>query len=144
MKDKKRKGFTLLEVIITLVVVSILAVMVVSFSSNLSVSASPVVSLGRSADLQTGMANVSRAYYNLEQHIKIDHASLDTFRSNLISSPGTYIAVSGVTVDTGRTKFITFDAGYSEVNDASGSAPNLKVTLQNSYGQSVSTIFTTR
>jgi prepilin-type N-terminal cleavage/methylation domain-containing protein len=140
MKDIKRMGFTLLEVIITLVVVSIVAVMVASFSTNVGISANPTASLGRSADLQTGMANVSRAYYNLAQ--PITHASLDTFRTNLINNPGTYIAVSGVAVDTGRTGFINFDAGFTEVAD--GASNNLKVTLKNDYGQSVSTIFTTR
>jgi prepilin-type N-terminal cleavage/methylation domain-containing protein len=140
MKDSKQKGFTLIEIIIALVVLSILAVMTVSFSGNLARSVSPVMTLNRSADLQRGIDNLTRAYYNLP--LPITHASLDSFQANLAAN----INVTGISVDAGRTKFITFhyDHGdYTEHNDGSQTA-HLKVTLVNSAGQSVSTIFTTR
>ena len=140
MNGGKQDGFTLIEIIIALVVFSILAVMIISFSLNIPQSASSVITLSRSADLQRGMDNVTRAYYNLP--LPVSHANLDTFRVNLAAN----INAAGVNVDAGRTKFVAFNvgAGYTEIDDASANAPNLKVTLVNSEGQSVSTIFTTR
>ena len=140
MKERKRLGFTLIEIIIALVVLSLLAVMIVSFSGNISPTASSVVTLSRSADLQRGMDNITRAYYNLP--LPITHANLDTFRANLSAN----INVAGVSVDAGRTKFVSFNAGagYTEIDDNGANAANFKVTLVNGEGQSVSTIFTTR
>ena len=145
MKDRKQNGFTLIEIIIALVMFSIMAVMITSFSLNVPGSVSPVINLRRSTDLQRGMDNITRAYYNLAP-LPITHASLDTFRTAIIGDP-TYINVTGVTVDNGRTKFVTFPGAgnvRTESDDASANAPNLKVTLVNSGGQRVSTIFTTR
>ena len=65
MNEGKQAGFTLIEIIIALVVFSILAVMIISFSLNIPQSASSVITLSRSVDLQRGMDNVTRAYYNL-------------------------------------------------------------------------------
>jgi len=138
MKDRKQNGFTLIEIIIALVCISILAVMMVLFGGNITQSVSPVITLSRSADLQRGMDNITRAYYNLAP--PITHGDLETFRTNLSN----YIDAAGVTVDDDRTKFIQFDSSNDEVEDASAGAPNLKVTLVNSEGQSVSTIFTTK
>ena len=140
MKCRKQKGFTLIEIIIALVVFSVLALMIISFSINIPQSASSVITLGRSADLQRGMDNITRAYYNLA--LPITHGTLDTFRVNLAAN----INAAGISVDAGRTKFVTFNAGagYTEMDDTSANAPSLKVTLVNSEGQSVSTIFTTK
>jgi len=138
MKDRKQNGFTLIEIIIALVCISILAVMMVLFGGNITQSVSPVITLSRSADLQRGMDNITRAYYNLQ--LPITHADLEDFRANLDAN----INAAGVTVDDDRTKFIQFDSSNDEVEDASAGAPNLKVTLVNSEGQSVSTIFTTK
>jgi len=141
MKDRRQNGFTLIEIIIALVCISILAVMMVSFGGNITQSVSPVITLSRSADLQRGMDNVTRAYYNLAPPLPITHARLVTFRTNL----STYINAAGVTVDAGRTRFIQFTGNIEDNDeDTSADAPNLKVTLVNSEGQIVSTIFTTR
>ncbi len=146
MKSGREEGFTLIEIIIALVVFSILAAMIVSFSINIPQSASSVITLSRSADLQRGMDNITRAYYNYNSGSKIDHTDLVTFRANLATYITNEIEV-GVSVDAGRTKFVTFiynaGTGYYEENEDT-SAPNLKVTLVNGEGQSVSTIFTTR
>jgi len=138
MKDRKQNGFTLIEIIIALVCISILAVMMVLFGGNITQSVSPVITLSRSADLQRGMDNITRAYYNLQ--LPITHADLEDFRANLDAN----INAAGVTVDDDRTKFIQFDSSNDEEDDTSADAPNLKVTLVNSEGQSVSTIFTTK
>lgn len=157
MKHSKQQGFTLIEIIIALVVMSILAVMTVSFSGNILQSVSPVLTLSRSVELQRGIDNLTRAYYDTTYNPPpITRPKLETFRVNL----GTKIDVpgSGVTVDNSRTKFIRFDATNNEADDtgtngnccpngvcpASSPASCLKVTLVNSDGQSVSTIFTTR
>lgn len=142
MKDRRQNGFTLIEIIIALVCISILAVMMVSFGGNITQSVSPVITLSRSADLQRNMDNVTRAYYNLAPPLPITHASLVTFRANLSNYIDAAGVAAGVDVDAGRTKFIEF-SGNVEVDDTSANAPNLKVTLVNSEGQSVSTIFTT-
>ena len=138
MKDRKQNGFTLIEIIIALVCISILAVMMVLFGGNITQSVSPVITLSRSADLQRGMDNITRAYYNLQ--LPITHADLEDFRANLDAN----INAAGVTVDDDRTKFIQFDPSNDEEDDTSADAPNLKVTLVNSEEQSVSTIFTTK
>lgn len=138
MKDRKQNGFTLIEIIIALVCISILAVMMVLFGGNITQSVSPVITLSRSADLQRGMDNITRAYYNLQ--LPITHADLEDFRANLDAN----INAAGVTVDDDRTKFIQFDSSNDEEDDTSADAPNLKVTLVNSEEQSVSTIFTTK
>jgi prepilin-type N-terminal cleavage/methylation domain-containing protein len=141
MNDRRPCGFTLIEVIVALVCVSILAVMIVTFGGNVTRSANPVLSLSRASDLQSGIDNVTRAYHNLALPIK--HSTLDTFKSNLQNDPATYVGVTGITVDTSRTKFIKFDGSNVEYDNSSADS-FLKVTLQNSDGQSVSTIFTTR
>ena len=138
MKDRKQNGFTLIEIIIALVCISILAVMMVLFGGNITQSVSPVITLSRSTDLQRGMDNITRAYYNLQ--LPITHADLEDFRANLDAN----INAAGVTVDDDRTKFIQFDSSNDEEDDTSADAPNLKVTLVNSEEQSVSTIFTTK
>ncbi len=148
MKDRKLRGFTLIEVIIALVCISLLAVMIVSFGGDfVSRSTNPVSSLSRASDLQAGIDNVTRGYYNLA--LPITHTTLDTFKTNLQSDPGTYIGVTGVNIDTTRTKFIKFDGtscanGSNCENDNSDADSYLKVTLENADGQSVSTIFTAR
>ena len=125
MKDRRQNGFTLIEIIIALVFISILAVMMVSFGGNITQSVNPVITLSRSADLQRGMDNLTREYYNLS--LPIDHADLDDFKDDLDDC----IYVAGVTVDEGRTKFIQFNSSNDEVDDTSATAPNLKVTLVN-------------
>jgi prepilin-type N-terminal cleavage/methylation domain-containing protein len=140
MKGKDTSGFTLIEVIIAIVLFSIMTVMILLFTGvNIYQTVNPVINLIRAGDVQTGMDNVTRAYYNLPN--PVPHANLGTFQANLAN----YINIAGVTVDTSRTGFITFPAtGGNEATDGSANAPNLKVTLTNSLGQRVSTIFTTR
>jgi prepilin-type N-terminal cleavage/methylation domain-containing protein len=145
MKDRTQRGFTLIEVIIALICISLLAVMVVSFGGDfVSRSTNPVSSLSRASDLQRGIDNVTRAYYNLGSSVR--YADLNTFKDNLTADI-TIINVTGVSVDTDRTRFINFDGGNNEVidnNPDTNLAPKLKVTLINTDGQSVSTIFTAR
>ena len=138
MNGNNSRGFTLIEIIIAIVFFSIMTVMILVFTStNISPSVSPVINLIRAGDVQTGIDNVTRAYYNLTN--PVSHADLVNFRNGL--NPG----VTGVTVDASRTDFITFPAaGGNEGPDPGATAPNLKVTLTNSQGQRLSTIFTTR
>ncbi|MDA3832195.1 MAG: type II secretion system protein [Spirochaetales bacterium] len=144
MKDRRQNGFTLIEIIIALVCISILAVMMVLFGGNITRSVSPVITLQKSADLQRGMDNVTRAYYRLP--LPITHTNLEEFWENLVEDRPGYIDVTDITVDSDRTRFIRFTASNVEDDDPDldPDAPNLKVTLVNSEGQSVSTIFTTR
>ena len=138
MKGKMQKGFTLIEVIVTFVLMSILAVMTVSFSDQNIFGALPGGVFTRAANLQTGIDNVTRAYYNLTP--PVSHAVLVTFQGNIAN----YISVNGITVDSNRTLFVTFlSPDYVESADTSANAPNLKVTLVNTDGQSISTIYTT-
>jgi prepilin-type N-terminal cleavage/methylation domain-containing protein len=145
MKEKGHKGFTLIEVIIALICISLLAAMIISFGGDfVSRSTNPVALLSRASDLQRGMDNVTRAYYN--QGIPIRYANLNTFKDNL-TADATIINVTGVSVDASRTRFIIFDGGNTEIVDSSpatNTSPRLKVTLINTDGQSVSTIFTSR
>lgn len=140
MKAKGSRGFTLIEIIIAIVLFSLMTVMILVFiGANISQSVSPVSNLIGAGDVQRGMDNVTRAYYNLTN--PVTHANLVNFQANM----ATYINTTGVNVDASRTGFITFpSAGGNESPDASATAPNLKVTLTNGQGQRVSTIFTTR
>ena len=59
----RAKGFTLLEVIVTLVVAAILGTILVAFmNSNLVRSADPVVNVGRAYNLEKVMENITADY----------------------------------------------------------------------------------
>jgi hypothetical protein len=138
----------MVEVIIAIVMFSIMMVMVFSFDeANVWQSVSPVINFRRAGEVQTGMDNVTRSYYNLPN--PVTQASLLTFYNTLITpnQAAVVINATGVTVDTntGRTEFITFPAaGGNQSNNGANPTPNLKVTLTNDQGQRVSTIFTKR
>jgi prepilin-type N-terminal cleavage/methylation domain-containing protein len=140
MMRKNSRGFTLIEIIIAILLFSFMAVMVITFTlTNVWQSANPILNLIKAGDVQTGMDNVTRAYYNLPN--PVSHGNLVTFNTNLAN----YINTVGITVNAGRTGFVTFPVtGGNQANDPSATAPNLKVTLINGQGQWVSTIFTTR
>jgi prepilin-type N-terminal cleavage/methylation domain-containing protein len=124
-----KRGFTLIEIIITLVVFAILATMLVSYlGSSVTGSAQPLVILQNDMSLQGVMENI-RADMTANNSL----ASLKTAvgADSQDNSYGVYTVV--------YNDYIKFDAGYNEQPDSPGSPGNdgidvLKISIKDTSG----------
>jgi prepilin-type N-terminal cleavage/methylation domain-containing protein len=115
------KGFTLLEVIITLVVAAIASTMLVQFMrSHVVQSVRPVLMLQRDYQAVQGMENITLEYRDqLERNI----FNISNFKSNLKTyANDDALSISSVQID--------FDAEGNEISSQSGRY--LKVIVGNS------------
>ncbi|WP_075068154.1 prepilin-type N-terminal cleavage/methylation domain-containing protein [Desulfothermus okinawensis] len=117
-----RAGFTLIEIIITLIVAGILGVMIYTLISAHSKSSVQSVLLVReNGVLIDAMERVDGHYRALIENHSLD---LDSFKNDL---DGIVHGVdSSISVES---KFIDFDSNNREVPDTSGDHKFLKVTL---------------
>jgi prepilin-type N-terminal cleavage/methylation domain-containing protein len=136
-------GFTLIEIIITLVIASILAVMLYSyFGTAITHSGDPLIRLNSAMNIQSVMENITSNY----KSVYIESSS----SFNLEALKPT-IGAAGVSMNNsyGQYKvienhYITFDTNRQEQPD-SGSPPSnsyLKVTVQDSTtGEKLTVLF---
>ena len=118
----KKGGFTLLEVIASIVITAMLAAMLVTLMGNpLTRSADPVLKLKGAYDLQKVMENMAAVTNGLPS-IGIEGSS----QSNLF---GAYQVV--------RNRYILFNGG----NETSGGTNMLKVTIKNTDGDQLTRLF---
>jgi len=128
MKDAR--GFTLIEVIVSLVVASILGVMLVTFMGSTVVqSANPVILAQNGAYLNQIMENISSDYKYLMNTSK---TPLTTFIANIGAEGTTQTSYADPThsytvVDNHR---ISFPSGSPATEQPDGTGKILKVTIK--------------
>lgn len=130
---QKGAGFTLIEVIITIVIAALLATMLYSyFGTAITGSATPVTRLGAAMAGQSVMENITADYM-------ASYTSNLTGLQSKIGTEGSSINASygqGTVVDN---HFINWSAG-SDVKVASGNC--LKVTVKDGLGETLTQIYT--
>lgn len=132
-----QRGFTLLEIIVSIIVASIMGAMLVQFmGTSMIKSAKPVARLQQNLSLNDVMENITA-----------DYKKLLTDNATPISTLKGYIDSGNVVGNTPyygnytpTTKYVLFSGG-NEINDSGGTNRLLKVTLTYS-DQSISTLFT--
>ena len=122
LPEKKENGFTLIEIILTLVVVAILGAMYAQFFGTAFVQSSiPIQNIRHSFELQQVMENITTDYEN-------DPTDLTSLRNGIVSN---YVEYDPV------TQFI-------ELDDDDNSPQNiLEVTIKNESGI-ITTLFTSQ
>jgi len=122
---RKKTGFTLVEVIVSLVVAGILGAMLTTFMSNSVVqSSNPVLMTRSGAYLNTIMENIGAHYRRL---IATDASPLTTLQDNLTNNKSQY--GDNFSVTTKRFDFPTGAGTVTEPSTASASGKILKVTV---------------
>ena len=139
--QRKARGFTLVEIIVTLVVAAILGTFLVTFmSSTVTRSAEPVIRSKQLYALQGVMENVKSIYLTM-----VDDTSALTKLRQAITGGGASKDYGSHTIDT---QFITFtpSGGNYVESSCSGSGCALKVTVSSNVteGLSVTQVFTQR
>ena len=143
-KHRDQSGFTLIEIIVTLTVASILAVLLVQFmGSSVSRSLEPAVSMRASMALQGIFENMNADYKLL---LLTDATPLETFKTYVENGNDSTTASAAGTPYYGsyawNTKYISFDSGDTEATaPCTVDCKVLKVTLSND-GHSFSALFT--
>lgn len=138
------KGFTLLEVIITMTIAAILATILVSFmGSSLTGSVTPLLRVQNASTLSQVFENITADYNKLNADDVGNNTSvaLSTLNTNIdngnntASNPyyGPYTIV--------YKNYVSFDGGGNQIVDTSGSNKVLKVTLRQG-DQTITTLFT--
>lgn len=137
----RQAGFTLLEIIVALVVVSVVSVVVFQvFGSSFIRSTEPATQLQNAFDLQLAMEEMTAAYMVMaESDDTVTTAELVSLQAAIAAKAygdGAY------TVDANN--FVTFDGDNNVVADGSGSNDILRVIISRDTGESLTTLFTTR
>lgn len=140
----RNTGFTLIEIIVTLTIASVLAVVLIYFmQAGMSRSAEPLVEMQDSYGLNRIVENINADYRDLLLSSASPLMDLKTYIEN-----GNDQAVATATgtpyygLYLFQTKFITFDASQNETAAAcTMDCKLLKVTLSKG-GQSIATLFT--
>ena len=125
MKKHGHKGFTLLEVVITLVVAAILATILMQFmGTSLTRSTEPLVLLQEGLELGEIMEKMTADYKRL---LATDSAPLESFKSNIENGnvEGNIPYFGSYSIET---KYISFSGGTEE-EDTSGDNLILKVII---------------
>ena len=127
-----RKGFTLIEIIVTIVLAAIMGTIFIQFmSKSLTKSAEPLMLVQEVYSLNQIIEEITADYKDL---LKADS---DTALTTL----KTYIENGNYGQYTQQTNFIAFDVSNNEIADTSGNNRILKavITLDN---QSITALFT--
>jgi prepilin-type N-terminal cleavage/methylation domain-containing protein len=137
MKMLGKKGFTLIEVIITLVVAAILGTILVQFmGTSLTRSAEPIIMVQEGFSLSEVMEKMTAHYKFL---LATDSNPLTNFKDDIengnISENTPYFGDYSI-----QTAYITFSGG-NEAPDTSGSNRILKVIIHKG-DQSLAALFT--
>ena len=137
MKKLGQKGFTLIEIILTLVVAAILGTILVQFmGTSLTRSAEPVIMVQEGFSLSEVMEKMTAHYKYL---LATDNNPLTTFKNNIengnVEENTPYFGQYSI-----QTAYITFSGG-NEAPDTEASNKILKVII-NKGDQSLAALFT--
>ena len=124
-KKKNNRGFTLIEVIISLIVAAVLGAMLVQFmQTGVMQSVNPVFMAQSGSYLNSIMENIGADYRRL---MITSSMPLTTLASNIAGNPSQY--GSNFTAVTKRFDFPSGAGTVTEPSAASGSGKILKVTV---------------
>jgi prepilin-type N-terminal cleavage/methylation domain-containing protein len=140
----KSAGFTLLEVIITLVVAAIVGAMLVSIlDTSMTKNLAPIFHLQKSFALHQVMENIithnpdTSDLTSLRASIGAEGSTQNNYGQNNSGTNTEYVIVDN--------HFIKFDESRMEVNNIDDNDPDygnyLKVTIQNSNNETLTKIF---
>ena len=129
---KDQRGFTLLEVIVTIIVAAVMGVILVQFMGTAMLrSGEPVVRVQDVSTLRHVLDNMTSDY----KYLAATQANfLSTFKTR-VDTPNYY-----GTGYTATTRYIEFDGSGNEIQDTSAPYNLLKVTVTRG-NQSLSTVF---
>jgi len=127
---KSNKGFTLIEIIITLTMVAIVAAMVVPYlSTSLSQSGTPMWRLRDALALKQVMENITQDYHSPGMTLTALVNKIGPENTSQNNNYGSYQVI--------KNRFIEFP-GNTEVP---GGTNLLKVTISDSKGEQLTTLF---
>ena len=111
-----RRGFTLLEVIVVLVIAAVLGTIMVAYMGrSFTLSGVPVTRLDSAGQLRTVVENITADFGNPAIFPSpITHASLVTLKDRINNNPNN---LYGTTYTVLENKFIRFDASHAEQDD---------------------------
>jgi len=127
-----KRGFTLIEIIITFVLIGIMAAMFSTFFTRaFTESSTPLVRLDEDLDLAAVMENMIADYkYG-------NVASLSVFKTKVEGPEATY---GDYQIVANQTGYIKFDASGNEQDDTGGTENILKVTIQSTSAGNAQTL----
>ena len=137
-KIGRGKGFTLLEIVVTLMVASILGAFLIQFmSTNISRSSESVVRAMQGLSLVGVMEAMTADYKRLTVE---DSTPLATFRSR-VEAAGGQDPPTRYGIYTAETRLISFDGSLEQSDECTSDCHVLRVTISRE-GQTVTAIFT--
>jgi len=126
------RGFTLIEIIITFVLIGFMAAMFSTFFTRaFTESSTPLVRLNEDVDLAAVMENMIADYKNAFS------GNLSGFKTKVESNDATY---GSYQIVAGQTGYVTFDASGDEQDDTGGTENILKVTIQSTSADNAQTL----
>jgi len=130
---KKQKGFTLIEVILTIIIAAIAGSMLVAYVNKSMIrSSQPLRWLDAGLTLNKIMENITSDYNN-NPDITALSASVGGVGPQT-NAYGTYTVV--------QNSYIEFDGGGNEIADTTDPCEMLKVTISDDTGQKFTSLFT--
>lgn len=139
-----KKGFTLLEVIVTMIVAAILGSILVSFmGSNLMGSVTPLIRVQNSNTLTQVFENITADYNKLNSDDVGNNTTvaLSTLSTNIDSGNNSSSTPYYGPYTIVYKGYISFDGSGNEAVDTSGQNKVLKITLRQG-DQTLTTLFT--
>ena len=135
----RTRGFTLVEVIVTLVVAAILGTILATYYVTVIKSANPLLSLNKTYNLGTVMENITADY---KQLIAQDSTPLATLKSRIgaagsafTNSYGSYMVI--------YNKYIIFSCTGNTCSESDGASNFLEVKIADTENkQTITTLFT--
>jgi prepilin-type N-terminal cleavage/methylation domain-containing protein len=134
--EHDRRGFSLIEVIVVLLIAAVLGTMMVTYMGrSFQLSGVPVTRLDSAGQLRTVIENITADFGNPAIFpTPITHASLVTLQTRINTN------LYGTTYTVVENKFIKFNNSNAETNDSTSVI--LKVKVQNELGETLTKIFT--
>ncbi|QTA79332.1 Prepilin-type cleavage/methylation domain-containing protein [Desulfonema limicola] len=132
-----QKGFTLIEAVLTLIIISIIGSMMYSyFNSALNYGTFSLLQIQKSLELHSAMEKITADYYDK----KGIPGSLETLQINVQNNADEKYGIYEIT----KNVFIKFETGNEvELLPTDPDPKNiLKITINNSIGETLTSLFT--